>query len=70
MPADLPALAKNAWLRSRYCVGESHCAEVAIVDGRVGLRNSRSPGTVLTFDGVEWQNFIDSLKSGDLRLGR
>jgi hypothetical protein len=69
MPADRLVSAENTWRRSRYCVGESHCVEVAVMDGGIGLRNSTSPGSVLTFDGVEWKNFVDSLKSGELRLG-
>nr|BFE76177.1 hypothetical protein GCM10020092_094780 [Actinoplanes digitatis] len=68
MPADRLATTESAWRRSRRCVGESHCVEFKAVDGGAGLRNSRSPETVLTFDGVEWQHFIDGLKSGELRL--
>ena len=70
MPADRLAPADSVWRRSRYCVGESHCVAVAVVDGDVLLCNSKSPGTVLAFDGAEWQNFVDSLKSGELRLAR
>ncbi len=72
MSANRPAPTESAWRRSRYCVGESHCVEVAVIDGGagIGLRNSRSPGTVLTFDGAQWQEFVDSLKSGELRLER
>ncbi|MGA5299831.1 DUF397 domain-containing protein [Nucisporomicrobium flavum] len=69
VPTDrqVPA-ADSAWHRSRRCVGESHCVEVAVLGAGIGLRNSRSPGTVIAIDGAEWQNFLHSLKSGELRI--
>jgi hypothetical protein len=68
MPADSVAPAESAWRRSRSCVGESHCAEVAMIDSGVSLRNSTSPGTILTFGRTEWQNFVDGLKAGELHV--
>lgn len=70
MTEDRPSLPDSAWRRSRYCVGQSNCVEVAANDDGIGLRNSRSPGTVLTFDRAEWENFVDSVKSGEVRIGR
>ncbi|MEU8813006.1 DUF397 domain-containing protein [Actinoplanes sp. NPDC048796] len=62
----------RTWLRSSRCVGEAHCVELSVIDSgeRVALRNSQRPGTVLTFDAAEWRNFMDGLKTGELRLSR
>lgn len=55
-----------AWRRSRYCVGEAHCVEVADLDGYVGLRNSQAPALTLVFDKAEWRTFVDAVKAGEI----
>jgi len=66
--AKKPTFREDSWQKSSYCVGQSHCVEAATVDSVVGLRNSRQPEITLTFDAVEWQHFMDDLKSGAIRL--
>ncbi|GIE95878.1 DUF397 domain-containing protein [Paractinoplanes rishiriensis] len=68
MPTDHQSPAGAAWRRSRFCVGESNCVEVADLDGLVGLRNSRKPALTLTFTKSEWSNFLAALKSGEIQL--
>jgi hypothetical protein len=67
MKPEFPA---ESWRKSAYCVGESHCVEVATDEPAVGLRNSRHPEITLTFDTAEWRIFLDDLKSGALPLDR
>ncbi|MBM2623795.1 DUF397 domain-containing protein [Actinoplanes sp. LDG1-06] len=64
--------AGGEWLRSRSCVGEGNCVELlASVDGsKIHMRNSTMPGTTLSFDAIEWRNFIDAIKAGELPLTR
>lgn len=70
MPADRLSSVDGAWRRSRRCVGQSHCVEVKVTDAGVAVRNSTSPGVVLTFDRAEWHDFVRGLKSGEMRRGR
>ena len=58
------------WRRSRSCVGEGHCVEVAVSDcgTQIGMRNSTAPGTVLVFDAAEWRNFVHAVKLDELPL--
>ncbi|XVV10360.1 DUF397 domain-containing protein [Actinoplanes sp. CA-131856] len=72
MTRDIANHTDSAWLRSSRCVGEAHCVELSVINSgdQVALRNSKTPDTVLTFDADEWQNFVDGLKSGELRLSR
>ncbi|MEV6844713.1 DUF397 domain-containing protein [Actinoplanes sp. NPDC051411] len=65
-----PSFSTESWRKSTYCVGESHCVEVADNGSVIGLRNSRQPEITLTFDVAEWRIFIEDLRSGDLLLDR
>jgi len=47
-----------AWRRSTKCASGS-CVEVAKTDGRVLVRNSDEPDTVVSFSLDEWSAFID-----------
>ena len=53
------------WVRGSACVGESHCVEVARIDGGVAIRDSKAPEVVLTFGKTAWQDFVDTLKAGE-----
>ena len=63
-----PTFSAESWHKSTYCVGESHCVEVAAQGSTVSLRNSRQPEIALTFDAAEWQIFVDDLRSGALLI--
>lgn len=45
------------------------CVEVSTLDTEyIGVRNSRDPHTIASFDRAEWQAFIDGVKAGDFDL--
>ncbi|MDD7804037.1 MAG: DUF397 domain-containing protein [Endozoicomonas sp. (ex Botrylloides leachii)] len=46
------------------------CVEVAMKDGVVGVRDSKSKGgAVLVFNDKEWQAFITGVKKGEFDIG-
>jgi hypothetical protein len=46
--------------------GSSNCVEVAIDDGGVGVRDSKSPdGPVLRFTHSEWSAFVGGVRDGE-----
>lgn len=47
----------------RACGGGA-CAEVAYSEGRVHIRNSEQPETVVTFTTDEWRSLVDGIHSG------
>ena len=52
-----------AWLRASYCQN-GECAEVAIGDGTVLVRDSKDPdGPQLKFTRAEWQAFTSELQA-------
>ena len=55
------------WHRSRYCPQcDGQCVEVASMDGKVALRDSKDPGgPVLTFTVGEFDTFLEGVRSGD-----
>jgi hypothetical protein len=56
------------WLKSSFC-GDSACLEVADVGGGlVAVRDSKNPLAYLTFTKVCWNNFVESIESGELTL--
>ena len=63
MPAD-STVGTSRWIRSSACVGESHCVEVANIDGGVAIRDSKTPDVALIFDKTVWRNFIAAIKDG------
>lgn len=70
MPAEQSRVAGGEWRRSRSCVGDGHCVELAVTaDGaQVWMRNSTSPETVLVFDAGEYAKFLDAIKTGEFPL--
>jgi hypothetical protein len=51
---------KSTWSRANGCV------EVAFVDGRVAVRDSKDRrGPVLVFSAVEWDAFIGGVRDGE-----
>jgi hypothetical protein len=59
--------ADTRWRRSTYCVGQSHCVEIADLGDQIGLRNSQIPTVSLAFDRSTWRNFVESVKAGEFR---
>ncbi|AJZ85790.2 DUF397 domain-containing protein [Streptomyces antimycoticus] len=52
------------WRKSSYSAGEGQCVEVAVAGGRVQLRESDAPGTVLTTVPPVLAAFVRSAKAG------
>ncbi|MEU4897833.1 DUF397 domain-containing protein [Streptomyces sp. NPDC044780] len=52
------------WRKSSYSAGEGQCVEVAAVGGRVRLRESDDPGTVLTTVPAVLAAFVSGAKAG------
>jgi hypothetical protein len=45
--------------------GVNNCVEVAFLDGRVAVRDSKDKrGPVLTFTTAEWRAFLDRVRKG------
>jgi hypothetical protein len=45
--------------------GANNCVEVAFLDGRVAVRDSKDQrGAMLTFTTAEWRAFLDRVRDG------
>jgi hypothetical protein len=56
------------WHRSSRCTG-GNCVEVAKVDGRYLIRDSKNPDmAALSFTESEWRAFSFGMKSGEFAL--
>jgi hypothetical protein len=58
-------LSTARWRKSSRS-GENGCVEVALVDGRVAVRDSKDRGgPVLVFDPHEWDAFLAATRNGE-----
>jgi Domain of unknown function (DUF397) len=59
-------LSRAAWRKSRLS-GANGCVEVAFVEDRVAVRDSkdRSNGPVLVFTAHEWETFLSGVRGGE-----
>lgn len=57
-------MTQPAWRRSSRCDSGS-CVDVAIEPGRVLVRNSQRPGTVVEFDADEFAALVAGIKAGE-----
>jgi len=56
---------RAAWRKSSRSGGQGNCVEVADTPAAIGVRDSKDPaGPVLVFTRVDWQEFVDGVKSG------
>jgi hypothetical protein len=64
---DLPNI---EWRKSRYSDDQGdNCVEVALMDGRVLVRDSKDPhGPTLAFTPGEWRAFVDGVKDSEFDL--
>ena len=47
------------------------CVEVAFVDGRVAVRDSKNRnGSILVFSTIEWTAFTDGVRDGQFELSK
>jgi hypothetical protein len=64
---DLPSA---SWKKSKLS-GPNGCVEVAFVDDRVAVRDSKDyHGPILTFTPTEWKAFIGGVRDGEFELPR
>jgi hypothetical protein len=60
-------MADAAWRKSTYSA-ESDCVEVAFVDERVAVRDSKDRrGPMLVFSRGEWEAFVAGVRDGQLQ---
>jgi len=58
-------LSSAVWRKSTYS-SVNGCVEVAFLDGRVAVRDSKAwRGPVLVFTATEWAAFIDGVRGGE-----
>jgi Domain of unknown function (DUF397) len=58
-------LSSAVWRKSTFS-GTNGCVEVAFVQGRVAVRDSKDrTGPVLVFDSHEWEAFLSGVRAGE-----
>jgi hypothetical protein len=58
--------ARVHWRKSQRCLSANQCVEVAVLEGLVGVRDSKDPDrTILLVDRDAWAAFIDAVKRGE-----
>jgi hypothetical protein len=63
-------LSRAAWRKSTRS-GTNGCVEVAFVDNKVAVRDSKDQaGPVLVFTAHEWEAFVGGAQSGEFELRR
>jgi Domain of unknown function (DUF397) len=63
-------LSRAAWRKSTRS-GTNGCVEVALVDNKVAVRDSKDQaGPVLVFSAHEWEAFVGGVRGGEFELGR
>lgn len=57
------------WSKSSHSAPSGNCVEVAILDGRVGVRDSKDrSGAVLMFTPTEWNAFVGGVRNGEFDI--
>jgi hypothetical protein len=65
-PVELGAVAqsKAIWRKSTFS-GLNGCVEIAVLDGQIGVRDSKDRnGPILLFTHTEWNSFLNGVKDG------
>lgn len=64
-----PECSATAWRTSSRSNGERDCVEVAVVPGRVGVRDSKDrSGPALVVDPSAWRAFVQDVRCGGFDL--
>ena len=64
----MPELAGAVWRKSTLS-GPNGCVEVAFLDGRIAVRDSKDrSGPVLLFTPYEWEAFVGGVRGGEFDL--
>jgi Domain of unknown function (DUF397) len=64
MRSDEPSSGPIKWRASSFCSG-GECAEVAMCDGMIVVRNSTDPQAVVQFTAGEWLALTRGIRAGD-----
>jgi hypothetical protein len=60
-----PSPHDDDYRKSRHSIGDGDCVEVAILDSRVFVRDSKDPaGPTLVRSAASWMTWIDSIRTG------
>lgn len=60
----------GGWTRSAACMG-GDCVEVQVQpNASVLVRDSKSPNTILSFTGAEWEAFTQGVRNGEFDIVR
>ena len=51
----------GAWRKSRRSLQNGNCVELRVIDGKVQVRDSASPGPLLTFGKAEFATFLSAV---------
>jgi len=55
--------------RKSVASGPNGCVEVAFIDGRVAVRDSKNrQGPILDFTPMEWRTFLHGVRNGEFEL--
>ena len=66
---DVLDLSRARWRKSTRSNGQNACVEVAKIEDRVAVRDSKNPnGAVLVFAGPEWAIFLQGVHGGEFDL--
>ncbi len=66
MISQRPELAHAVWRASTYSGNSGNCVEVAGLDRRTAVRDSKDPtGPALTFTDAQWGAFAVALRTGE-----
>ena len=58
------AQSKAIWRKSTFS-GLNGCVEIAVLDGQIGVRDSKDRnGPILLFTHIEWNSFLNGVKDG------
>ncbi len=61
-----PDLTGAKWFKSSKSANNGQCVEVAFVDGKVAVRDSKNPtGPALVFTTAEWTAFVGGVAAGE-----
>jgi hypothetical protein len=61
-------LSRAAWRKSRRS-NENGCVEVAFVENRIAVRDSKNRrGPVLVFTPLEWEAFVEGVQDGEFNM--
>ncbi|MGH4002606.1 MAG: DUF397 domain-containing protein [Pseudonocardiaceae bacterium] len=65
-----PEFSNSSWRTSSRSNGQMECVEVAVVPGRVGVRDSKDrSGTALLIPPSAWRAFVGDLQRGGFDHG-